>query len=60
MPIYAYACEKCKKETELIQKFEDPAPEKCEECGIEGQMKRILGLSNFHLKGGGWAKDGYA
>ena len=59
MPIYTYACEKCKAEIELIQKMGDPTPQTCEKCGKKNSLKKTFGLSNFVLKGGGWAKDGY-
>jgi putative FmdB family regulatory protein len=60
MPIYTYACSKCKAEVEELQKFEDPPPPACSSCKEEGSMKRQLSKSNFSLKGGGWADDGYA
>lgn len=60
MPIYTYACSKCKAEVEEIQKFDDPPPPKCEKCGAEGSMTKTMSPSNFQLKGGGWADDGYS
>ena len=60
MPIYTYACEKCKAEVEEIQKLDDPPPPRCEKCGAEGSMKKTIAPSNFQLKGGGWASDGYS
>lgn len=59
MPIYTYRCSKCKEVVEEIQKFDDPAPKKCPHCGAEDSLERTLGISNFQLKGSGWAKDGY-
>lgn len=38
----------------------DPPPAKCEKCEKEGTMVKQMGKSNFELKGGGWAKDGYS
>ena len=41
-----------------MQKFSDPPVERCPECGsLEAQRK--VSVSAFHLKGGGWYKDGY-
>jgi putative FmdB family regulatory protein len=57
MPFYTYRCEKCKKETEVLQGTSDPDPE-CKKC--KEKMKRKLSKgSSFALKGGGWFKDGY-
>ncbi len=58
MPIYAYRCTKCGAEPEYIQKFSDPPMKICEVCG--GELKRQITAAAFHLKGGGWYKDGYA
>ncbi len=58
MPIYAYGCTACGAEVEYIQKFSDPPKEVCESCG--GALKRLVTSAAFHLKGGGWYKDGYA
>jgi putative FmdB family regulatory protein len=59
MPIYIYECQECKSETEELQKFSDPPLEKCPKCG-KLALKRKMGASSFHLKGGGWASDGYS
>ncbi len=56
MPIYEYICQKCNKEIEIIQHFDDSPPE-CEECGDE--MEKVMSLSSFVLKGDCWYKDGY-
>jgi putative FmdB family regulatory protein len=58
MPIYAYRCSKCGADTEYIQKFSDPPMTECEACG--GPLARAVTAAAFHLKGGGWYKDGYA
>jgi putative FmdB family regulatory protein len=60
MPIYTYICEKCKEEVEEIQKMDDPPPPECSSCKSKGTMKKTISRSNFQLKGGGWADDGYA
>lgn len=58
MPIYEYHCSACRKDHEIIQKFSDPPLTICPACG--GKLEKKLSLSGFHLKGGGWYKDGYA
>ncbi len=58
MPIYAYRCSTCGADAEYIQKFSDPPMTVCEVCG--GPLARAVTAAAFHLKGGGWYKDGYA
>jgi putative FmdB family regulatory protein len=58
MPIYAYECQQCGADAEYIQKFSDPPMTVCEACG--GPLARAVTAAAFHLKGGGWYKDGYA
>ena len=58
MPIYAYRCQSCGTDAEYIQKFSDPPMTVCERC--EGTLERAVTAAAFHLKGGGWYKDGYA
>ncbi len=60
MPIYEYACEKCQKTTELLQKVGEDSPELCPMCGTSGTLKKVVSNSAFHLKGGGWYKDLYS
>lgn len=57
MPIYEYACEKCGT-FEVSQKMSDPALTTHEPCG--SKVERLISLSSFSLKGGGWYSDGYA
>jgi putative FmdB family regulatory protein len=58
MPIYEYACQKCGRVTEVMQKVSDPPPKKCEHCG--GKLHRVISQTSFQLKGGGWYKDLYS
>jgi putative FmdB family regulatory protein len=58
MPIYAYQCNACGAQEEHIQRFSDPPMTTCESCG--GALEKLLSAAAFHLKGGGWYKDGYA
>jgi len=58
MPIYVYGCQDCGAEEEHIQRFSDPPMTECSSCG--GGLKKLVTSAAFHLKGGGWYKDGYA
>lgn len=58
MPIYAYECNACGAQEEHLQRFSDPPMTTCERCG--GALGKLLSAAAFHLKGGGWYKDGYA
>ena len=60
MPIYEYKCEDCGHEFEEMLHFserEDPINEPCLTC--KGKVRLKMSLGSFHLKGGGWYKDGY-
>ena len=59
MPIYEYLCKSCGYEFEEVQKFSDPSLEECPDCG-KNNAERQVSMSSFHLKGGGWYKDGYS
>jgi putative FmdB family regulatory protein len=56
-PMYVYNCLKCKHQFETMQKMGASNPE-CTEC--RGETRKLPSGGNFHLKGGGWAADGYA
>jgi len=56
MAQYLFGCTTCPAEIEKIQKVDDPFP-KCEKCGAD--TRRLIAPSNFRLKGGCWAYDGY-
>ena len=64
MPLFEYQCDKCGHQVERLQKHDDPPPY-CEPCGEAlppeiPYMTRQISRTNFRLKGGGWAADGYA
>ncbi len=59
MPIYEYLCASCGYQFEEVQKFNEPPLEECPDCGINS-ARRQVSMSAFHLKGGGWYKDGYS
>jgi putative FmdB family regulatory protein len=58
MPIYEYKCSACGQTFEKVQKFSDEPVTVCD-CGKQGSVDRLLSTPAFHLKGGGWYKDGY-
>lgn len=58
MPVYEYECPACEKVFEVHQGINDSPLTSCSVCG--GKVKKIISMSAFHLKGGGWYSDGYA
>ena len=58
MPIYEYECPACCNVFEIFQRMtEEPLPV-CPECA--GPVKKLVSVSSFQLKGGGWYADGYS
>lgn len=57
MPIYEYECPACCNIFEVQQKISDAALTDCPECG--GAVRKLVSMSSFQLKGGGWYADGY-
>jgi putative FmdB family regulatory protein len=60
MPIYEYACSNCGKTSDVIQRVNDPLPDRCELCGAQGTLSRVVSRSSFVLKGSGWYSDLYS
>jgi len=58
MPIYEYKCKSCGKNFETMQKISEPPIAPCPKCGSTAD--RMISMTSFTLKGGGWYKDGYA
>ena len=61
MPLYSYRCNLCGFVDDVIidtAKRDKKFP--CEQEGCSGIMIRELDAPSFHLKGGGWYKDGYS
>ncbi|RUM33755.1 MAG: zinc ribbon domain-containing protein [Desulfobulbus sp.] len=58
MPVYEYECPSCEKVFEVQQRMSDDPLKICPDCG--GQVKKLVSMSSFHLKGGGWYSDGYS
>jgi len=63
MPYYEFECDTCGK---IHEKFYRVIPRvtplhteiECDQCGGL-TAKKVVSVSSFHLKGVGWAKDGY-
>ncbi len=58
MPLYEYACDKCGKVFEVMQKFADAPLTTHEECG--GKVERLLSAPALHFKGSGFYITDYA
>jgi putative FmdB family regulatory protein len=58
MPLYEYACRRCGKTFEVIQKFSDTPLTVHEECG--GEVERLLSPPALQFKGSGWYITDYA
>jgi putative FmdB family regulatory protein len=58
MPLYEYACEKCGKVFEVMQKFADEPLTVHAECG--GKVDRLLSAPALHFKGSGFYITDYA
>jgi putative FmdB family regulatory protein len=59
VPLYEYQCPKCGCRFERIQKFSDPDPKKCPNCGA-GKLERLLHAPAVQFKGSGWYVTDYA
>jgi len=62
MPIYEYKCEDCGHEFEEMLHFSErdvPLNTPCSFPTCDGKVHLKMSLGSFHLKGGGWYKDGY-
>lgn len=57
MPVYEYECSQCNKVLEVQQRMTEAPLSSCPECG--GEVKKLISMSSFQLKGGGWYADGY-
>lgn len=58
MPIHVYRCKSCGHEFDHIKLHMDDKPY-CPQCN-SSLLERLIGQSNFQLKGDGWAADGYS
>ena len=53
MPIYEYQCSACAHQLEALQKFSDAPLVDCPACNAS-ELKKILSVPGFRLKGSGW------
>ena len=58
MPIYEYECPSCCNVFEVIQRMTEDPLTSCPDCS--GSVKKLVSMSSFQLKGGGWYSDGYS
>lgn len=58
MPIYEYECKSCENVFEVQQRMTDEPLKICPDC--QGEVKKLVSVSSFQLKGGGWYSDGYS
>jgi putative FmdB family regulatory protein len=59
VPLYEYECDACGRRFEIIEKFSDPPPEACTECG-KGPVHRLLSSPAIQFKGTGFYITDYA
>ena len=57
MPVYEYQCTGCGEVTEAFQKISEAPLQTCSKC--QGQLKKLISQSSFHLKGSGWYVTDY-
>jgi putative FmdB family regulatory protein len=57
MPIYEYECTSCCNVFEVFQRMTEDSLTSCPDCS--GPVKKLVSMSSFQLKGGGWYADGY-
>jgi putative FmdB family regulatory protein len=53
MPIYAYRCDACGFEKDVLQKISDAPLNQCPSCGKDAFRKQVT-AAGFQLKGSGW------
>jgi putative FmdB family regulatory protein len=58
MPVYEYECTSCGHILEKQQRISENPLTICPECS--GELKKLISMSSFQLKGGGWYSDGYS
>ncbi len=57
MPVYEYQCAECGQIKEAFQKISDSPLTTCSSCN--GNLKKLISQSTFHLKGSGWYVTDY-
>ena len=54
MPTYTYRCGNCDQPFDLVQRFNDPDPNICPNCGFENSLKRVYKPVGVVFKGSGF------
>ncbi len=57
MPLYEYACLKCKRHTDKIENLNGPHLKKCPHCG--GKVESVITAPAIQFKGSGWYVTDY-
>jgi putative FmdB family regulatory protein len=57
VPVYEYQCTSCGRKVEVMQRITDEPLKKCPYC--KGQLRRLISLTSFQLKGNGWYATDY-
>jgi putative FmdB family regulatory protein len=57
LPLYEYACLKCKRHTDKIEKMVGPHLKKCPHCG--GKVESVITAPAIQFKGSGWYVNDY-
>lgn len=59
MPTYEYRCDKCGHEFEREQRITEDPIKSCPKCRAQ-KARRLISVTSFVLKGGGWYSDLYS
>lgn len=54
MPTYTYRCSHCGHHFDLHQRFSDPDPDRCPNCGRENELQRVYKPVGVVFKGTGF------
>jgi putative FmdB family regulatory protein len=57
LPLYEYACLKCKRHTDKIENVNGPHLKKCPHCG--GKVEPVITAPAIQFKGSGWYVTDY-
>lgn len=57
MPLYEYACLKCRRHTDKIENLNGPHLKKCPHCG--GKVESVITAPAIQFKGSGWYVTDY-
>jgi putative FmdB family regulatory protein len=58
VPLYEYACQKCRRHTDKIEPVSGPHLKKCPHCG--GKVEPVITAPSIKFKGAGWYVTDYA